>query len=169
VPDKVPVDLLLSVMRLLLEERVSIRNLPLILEAIAEARGSYGTPEAICEHVRQRLGFQLVAELRREDGTVPLIQLAPEWEERFQRYQVEGASAGDVALPPDEFTRLVSGISERLTQAAENGLFPAIVTSMRRRRFLTTVVAAKGLSAPVLSFEEIGLDARPAMVGQVPA
>ena len=82
VPDKVPVDLLLTVLRLLLEERVSIRNLPLILEAIAEARG-LGTPEAICEHVRQRLGFQLVAELKRPDGTIPLIQLAPEWEKTF--------------------------------------------------------------------------------------
>jgi flagellar biosynthesis protein FlhA len=154
----------------LLEERVSIRNLPLILEAIAEARGIYGAPEAITEHVRQRLGFQLVAELRREDGTLPLIQLAPEWEDRFQRYQVEGSGgATDVALPPDEFTRLVGGVSERLSKAAENGVFPALVTSMRRRRFLTTIMAAKGLSAPVLSFEEIGLDAKPAMVGQVPA
>ncbi len=169
VPDKVPIDLLLSVLRLLLEERVSIRNLPLILEAIAEARGSYGTPEAICEHVRQRLGFQLVAELRRDDGTVPLIQLAPEWEERFRRYESEGGSGPDIALPPDEFARLATGISERLSSAADNGVFPALVTSMRRRRFLTTLVAAKGLSAPVLSFEEIGLDARPAMVGQVPA
>jgi flagellar biosynthesis protein FlhA len=44
-----------AVLRLLLDERVSIRNLPLILEAVAEAR-QLGTPEAICEHVRQRLG-----------------------------------------------------------------------------------------------------------------
>ena len=36
IPDRVPTDLLLSVLRLLLEERVSIRNLSLILEAIAE-------------------------------------------------------------------------------------------------------------------------------------
>ncbi|MBC7479574.1 MAG: flagellar biosynthesis protein FlhA, partial [Pseudorhodobacter sp.] len=82
VPEKVPVDTLLSVLRLLLEERVSIRNLPLILEAAAEARGA-GTAEAICEHVRQRLGFQLVAELKRADGTIPLIQLSPEWEKTF--------------------------------------------------------------------------------------
>ena len=42
VPDKVPIDTLQSVLRLLLEERVSIRNLPLILEAIAEAHGPAG-------------------------------------------------------------------------------------------------------------------------------
>ncbi len=166
VPDKVPVDLLLSVLRLLLEERVSIRNLPLILEAIAEVRGSLGTAEAICEHVRQRLGFQLIAELKREDGTLPLIQLAPEWEEAFRRHTIDGA---DVALPPDDFSRLIGGISDSLSEAAGNGVHPALVTTTQRRRFLTTLVSAKGLSAPVLSFDEIGLDARPAMVGQVAA
>jgi flagellar biosynthesis protein FlhA len=168
VPDKVPVDLLLSVLRLLLEERVSIRNLGLILETISEARAAYTTPEAICEHVRQRLGFQLVAELKREDGTLPLVQLAPEWEETFSSYQIENGR-GDVALPPDAFNRLANAIAERIAKAGENGVYPALVTSTRRRRFLRTVLTAKGISNPVFSFEEIGTEARPALVGMVPA
>ncbi|KFE34753.1 flagellar biosynthesis protein FlhA [Thioclava atlantica] len=167
IPDKVPVDLLLAVLRLLLEERVSIRNLLLIIEAIAEGR-HLGSPEAICEHVRQRLGFQLVAELRREDGTLPLIQLAPDWEERFGSHTIGGES-GDVALPPDLFNRLAANISDRLASAGQSGVFPALVASGRRRRFLRTVMSAKGLSAPVLSYEEIGLEAKPAMVGVVAA
>ena len=169
VPEKVPVDLLLSVLRLLLEERVSIRNLPLILESIAESR-SFGSAEAVCEHVRQRLGFQIVAELKRSDGTIPLIQLAPEWEKTFAAFQIDGdRGQRDVALPPDQFSRLANALADRLNKAAENGVYPAIVTSTLRRRFLRTVVGAKGLGAPVLSYEEIGMDARPAMVGQVPA
>ncbi|MEP5623255.1 MAG: flagellar biosynthesis protein FlhA, partial [Hyphomicrobiales bacterium] len=64
IPDKVPVDMLHAVLRLLLDEQVSIRNLPLILEAISEARGQNTQPEAICEHVRQRLGFQLIADMK---------------------------------------------------------------------------------------------------------
>ncbi|MCR9149182.1 MAG: flagellar biosynthesis protein FlhA [Rhodobacteraceae bacterium] len=168
VPDKVPVDLLLSVLRLLLEERVSIRNLPLILEAIAEVRG-LGNAEAICEHVRQRLGFQLVAEIRRPDGTIPLLQLAPEWEDTFRNFQVEGERGqADVALPPDKFNRLAQAVAEKVARAGEQGVFPALVTSARRRRFLRTVLGAKGVSAPVLSFEEIGTDARPSLVGMVP-
>ncbi|MBI1169884.1 flagellar biosynthesis protein FlhA [bacterium] len=167
VPDKVPADTLLTLLRLLLEERVSIRNLPLILEAAAEAR-SLSTPEAICEHVRQRLGFQLVADLRREDGTIPLIQLAPEWEKTFATHQIEGdRGQRDVALPPEQFSRLANGLAEKLNKAAESGTFPALVTSTLRRRFLRTVLGAKGLSAPVLSYEEIGMDARPALVGVV--
>lgn len=168
-PDKVPMDLLHAVLRLLLEERVSIRNLPLILEAIAESRG-LGTPEAICEHVRQRLGFQIVAELKRPDGSIPLIQLAPDWEKAFATYQIEGdRGQRDIALPPDLFARLANGLTERANRAAESGVYPALVTSVGRRRFLRTVVQAKGLQMPVLSYEEISTDARPALLGQVPA
>lgn len=170
VPDKVPVDLLLAVMRLLLDERVSVRNLPLILESIAEARGIHPSAEGICEYVRQRLGFQLVAELRRADGTIPLVQLAPEWEQSFRKYQIDGERGlQDVALPPEEFNRLASAISDRLARAGEAGVYPAVVTSMRRRRFLRTVLMTKGLANPVLSFEEIGMDARPSLVGLVSA
>jgi flagellar biosynthesis protein FlhA len=169
IPDKVPMDLLHSVLRMLLDERVSIRNLPLILEAIAEAR-SLGNAEAVCEHVRQRLGFQIVADFRRQDGTIPLIQLAPEWERTFTAHQMDGDRANrDVALPPDLFARLANGIAERVSRAIETGSHPALVTSAARRRFLRTVVQAKGIPAPVLSYEEIGLDVRPALLGQVAA
>lgn len=168
IPDKVPLDLLHSVLRLLLDEQVSIRNMPLILESIAEARAIHGQADAICEYVRQRLGFQLVAEMRRDDGTIPLIQLAPEWEDTFVTYQIDGERGGlDVALPPDLFNRLTTALAEKIGSAAEQGLFPAVVTSTRRRRFLRTVMRAKAINNPVLSFEEIGLEARPSLVGMV--
>jgi len=170
VPEKVPVDLLLAVLRLLLEERVSIRNLTLILEAIAEVRNLLQSPEAICEHVRQRLGFQLVSDLKREDGTIPIIQLAPEWEEIFNTYQIEGERGQvDVALPPEDFNRLAGGIAEKISQASEAGIYPAIAAARHRRRFIHTVLAAKGIQNPVLSFDEIALEARPSLVGLVGA
>ncbi len=170
IPDKVQIDTLLQVLRLLLDEQVSIRNLPLILETIAEMRGQQTQPEVICEHVRQRLGFQLVAGMRRDDGTIPLVQLAPEWEETFNSYQVENSQGAlDVALPPEKFEALTSGLADTIGEASQRGVSPAIVTSARRRRFLRTVMVAKGLSNPVMSYEEIGLEARPALVGVVAA
>jgi flagellar biosynthesis protein FlhA len=170
IPDKVPLDLLLAVLRMLLEERVSIRNLPLILEAIAEVRPMHGVPEAVCEHVRQRLGFQLVAAHRRADGTLPLLQLSPEWEVRFNTYQIDNdRGAPDIALPPEEFNRLAAAISDRFARVPAEAGSPVLITSTRRRRFLRTVVATRGLQLPVLSFEEIGIDARPAVLGVVAA
>ena len=78
IPDKVPIDTLQAVLRLLLEERVSIRNLPLILEAIAEAHAPQASAEVLCEQVRHRLGFQLIAGIQEADGALPLIQLNPD-------------------------------------------------------------------------------------------
>jgi flagellar biosynthesis protein FlhA len=122
VPDKVSVDTLQAVLRLLLEERVSVRNLPLIFEAIAEVAAANASPQAICEHVRHRLGFQLVAGLTEKDGALPLIQLGPDWEETFQKYQLpEGSGVVDVALPPAEFNRLAGAVAEKLNAAGAQG------------------------------------------------
>ncbi|NOD99133.1 flagellar biosynthesis protein FlhA [Ruegeria sp. HKCCD6228] len=170
IPDKVPIDTLHAVLRLLLDERVSIRNMALILESVAEARLTTTQPEGICELVRQRLGFQLVADMKREDGSIPLIQLAPEWEDTFASYQIDAPNTGmDVALPPNVFNKLADGVVSTIAKSADNGLFPAVVTSTRRRRLLRTVMQARGVPNPVLSFEEIGLEAKPALVGTVAA
>lgn len=168
IPDRVAPDLLHAVLRLLLAEQVSIRNLPLILEAIAESRHLGSQPETICEHVRQRLGFQLVAGLQRPDGSLPLIQLAPEWEDTFATYEVNSERGrSDVALPPEQFSALTAGVAEQVQLAGERGLSPALVTSTLRRRFLRTLLSARNVNVPVLSFEEIGFEVKPSLVGVV--
>jgi flagellar biosynthesis protein FlhA len=166
VPDKVPLDYLHVVLRLLLAEQISIRNLPLILEAIAERKASSNHPDVICEHVRQRLGFQLIANLKRADGTLPLIQLASSWEDLFQKYQMTSDTGlPEIGLPPEDFNRLARNVAEKVSAANEAGTYPAIVTSALRRRYVQTVLSARGISNPVLSFEEIGTEAKPSLVG----
>ena len=166
VPGKVPLDVLHSVLRLLLAEQVSIRNLPIIIETIAKLRAIHSSPEATCEFVRQALGFQLIANLKRSDGTIPLIQLAPEWEQTFNTYQLDSEQGvANIALPPDIFSKLVSSRVEQVSEQSERGVAPAIVTSTQRRRFLRAVMSARGISTPVLSFEEIGTEAVPSIVG----
>jgi flagellar biosynthesis protein FlhA len=168
IPDRVTNDTLIAILRLLLEERVSIRNLTLILEAIAEAKQISSSIDGIHEYVRQRLSFQIVSGLKRGDGTIPLIQLAQEWEQIFSANSIgREDGAADVALPPDLFQKLIQNTSEKVHKANETGVSPALVTSVRRRRFLSTILASKGLQVPVLSFEELGKTSRPSLVGVV--
>ncbi|MEM7642820.1 MAG: flagellar biosynthesis protein FlhA [Pseudomonadota bacterium] len=170
VPAKVAPELLLTVLRLLLAERVSVRNLPVILEAMAEMRDMGLPAEDLAEQVRQRLADQITTSIKRADGTLPLLQLAPGWEDAFERHQMQGAGgARDIALPPETLQKLAQGLTEGVGRAAEQGTHVAIVTSARRRRFIRTVVATRGLTNPVLSYEEIGPRAKPAIVGSVAA
>ncbi|MBO6853120.1 MAG: flagellar biosynthesis protein FlhA [Marivivens sp.] len=168
IPERVPYELLLTVLRLLLEDRVSIRNLPLILEATAEGKALSPRVEMIAEHVRQRLAFQITADLRRADGSIPLVQLAPEWDERFAHYE-SGPDGSEVSLPPEAFKSLATGIADALGKASEEGASPVLITSAHRRRFLQTVVRSRGIMASVLSFDELGPDVRPALLGVVAA
>lgn len=156
VPDKVPIDVLQAVLRMLLEERVSIRNLPLILEAIGEARSGNQPTEEIVEHVRRRIAFHIVARLTGSDGALALIQLAPEWEVTFAEHEREEGGRADIALPPEEFNRLAGSVKGMIARAAARSASPVIATSARRRRFVRHVLEAKGVQNPVLSFEEIG-------------
>lgn len=166
VNDTTPFDLVQAVLRLLLEERVSIRNLPVILESISEGRSALTSPEQIAEYVRQRIGFQFISKLRDSEGHLPLIQLSPEWEELFTQNETEQQNGtSDIALSPSDFNRLASTIREKISNAITSGAFPAVVTSAKRRRFLTTVLSAKGIRNPVISYEEIDPSERPAILG----
>ncbi|MEM6676676.1 MAG: flagellar biosynthesis protein FlhA [Pseudomonadota bacterium] len=169
VPDRVPVDLLQTVLRGLLEERVPVRNLQIILEATAEARSAGLSADATIEHVRRRIAFLMVARLVDGQGRLSLIQLDEGWEQLFREHETvvaEGAPP-DVALPPEAFNRLASGVRNALAGPARAGTTAALATSAPRRRFLSEVLDAKGVPVPVLSFEEIGSRTPLALVGTV--
>ncbi|MEE3358918.1 MAG: flagellar biosynthesis protein FlhA [Pseudomonadota bacterium] len=168
IPEKVQIDNLLPVLKLLLDEQVSIRNLPLILEALAEISQSRRSIDDQCEHVRQRLGFQIVSGLKRPDGTIPLIQLAPEWEDLFRAHQVSMDDASfNVALPKKEFDALTGNAASIVSDNQTNGISAAFVTNGKRRRFIRTVLSSKGINNPVLSFDELGVANKPYLVGTV--
>jgi flagellar biosynthesis protein FlhA len=165
IPDKTPIDLVQAVFRLLLDEGVSIRNIPLVLEATAEARTTFSGPELIAEYVRQKLARQIISPLRNADGELPLIQLAPYWEETFAQREVDRDGRSDIALAPEEFNRLAQSVSAEIRKATAHRIYPAVVTFSTRRRFVRAVLAAKGIRNPVLSYDEIDPLARPKLVG----
>ncbi|MGE0407921.1 MAG: flagellar biosynthesis protein FlhA [Amphiplicatus sp.] len=166
ITDKTPFDLVQAVLRLLLQERISIRNLPVILEAIAEGRTALSSPEQIAEYVRQRIGFQFVSKLRNMDGRLPLIQLAPDWESLFREHENERENGlTDIALSPADFNRLAASVREKVAAAVARGSFPAIVTNAKRRRFLSAVLSAKGIRNSVISYDEIDPSEKPAILG----
>lgn len=166
ITEKTPHDLIQAVLRLLLTERVSIRNLPVILEAIAEGRSALTSPEQIAEYVRQRIGFQFISKLRNDEGRLPLIQLSPDWEQLFKDNEsLRENGVVDVALAPSDFNRLAAAVKEKVAQAVTRGSYPAVVTTARRRRFLSSVLGAKGVRNPVISYDEIDPGEKPTILG----
>ncbi len=170
IPDRVPLDLLQSVLRLILAERISIRNLLTILEAIDEVKGTMTQPEQVVEHVRQRISFHFLAKYKDKEGCLPIIQLAPSWEQKFldhnENQDPKGSSlATDIALPAEEYGNLAVSVQKQLNDAAAQGIYAVIVTTTRRRRFVKTVLTSKGITNPVMSYDEVAATTKPRVLG----
>ena len=166
IPGKVTPEMLLSVLRLLLTERISIRNLFLIIETVAEVKAMNSSLPRIVELVRQRLAFQIVDRLQDDQGRLPIVQLGANWEQKFAEYEVNNeAGSTDIALPPELFGELISSIQGKLNEVAQKGIVAAVATTSRRRRFLQTVLASKGIRNAVVAYEEISARSKPYIIG----
>lgn len=167
VPEKVPFDLLQHVLRELLAERISIRNIALILEAIAEGKGAGLTADGIVEMTRRRLAFQFMAKLKSEDGSVPVVQLGEKWGPLFAPPSNPDA---DRPRPSAELTDLGSfakAVAACLDQIASTGSNPIVATHADRRRSVRQTLFSHGVSNMVVSFDEIATNAVPKIVGTV--
>src|SRR5690606_17192922 len=84
IPAQISYSGLQAVLKLLLAERISIRNLHLILEAIAEVVPHIRRAEQLAEQVRTRLAQQICGDLA-EDGLLKVLRLGNRWDLAFHQ------------------------------------------------------------------------------------
>ncbi|WP_425092251.1 flagellar biosynthesis protein FlhA [Tropicimonas sp. S265A] len=169
IPERISKEVLLSILRMLLEEGVSIKNLPRIIEITAEAAQYEKSSDAILEKVRQAMSMQILEKVKSENGELSLLQLDREWEDIFLKYSSAGSGFPTVALPPDLFQSLVDAAVEKVKTISEKGLPIVFVTSQVRRRFLYSILKSKDIQADVVSYEELRGEKNMSLVGLVAA
>ena len=160
IPDKVSPEMLLAVLRALLDEKVSIRNLPLIVDAMAEFRG-IDQIETVHELVRKRLRGQITQQYSDPSGGISALQLHPAWEAEFVRADQETGRAGGGAMTPALSRKLLEA-ARRAMASVDPALQTVLVVPDHRRRMLRAVLGSNGIAIPVLGLEEIdpGADLR---------
>ncbi|MRX49700.1 flagellar type III secretion system protein FlhA [Paracoccus sp. S-4012] len=152
IPDKVPPELLLAVLRLLLREGISVRNLAQITDCVAEWRG-LENPEAIAERVRHRLRGQITEALLTPGGRLEMVQLHPLWEAEFTRAET-AAPRGAAPLPSARLAaRLAEAVKAALAAAATGR--PVLAVPDHRRRAVKAMLDAAGIDVTVIGLDEI--------------
>jgi flagellar biosynthesis protein FlhA len=155
VPTLLPLGDLLRVLRNLLREGVSIRDLRSILEGVADATASTKDPEQLTELVRERLAPQLTAQLRAEDGTVAALAIAPRLEGHLRQSLRDIANGTGGALSPDLLRQLESGAERALQKFAVLGAPPVLVTTPDLRRYVRAIFERRTPRLAVVSLREI--------------
>jgi flagellar biosynthesis protein FlhA len=167
VPSQVTVTGIQRVLQQLLSERVSIRDLPTILEGIAEAVGFTRNPRDIAEHVRTRLARQLCAQNAGPGGALPILALSPRWETAFAESLVGTGDERHLAMQPSKLTEFVHAVRDGFEEAARAGEVPVLVTSASIRPFVRGIVERFRAQTTVMSQAEIHPRARLKTVGSV--
>lgn len=167
IPSQVTVSGLQRVLQNLLAERISIRDLPTILEGISEAAGVTRNLSAISEHVRSRLARQISNANANEMGYIPLVTLSPEWEQAFAESIIGDGDNRQLAMSPSKLQQFIVAVRQTYDRMLALGESPALLTSPAIRLFVRSVIERFRPSTVVLSQNEIHAKARIKTLGVV--
>lgn len=155
VPALVPMTTVQKVLANLLAERISIRHLTLILEAMHEAAGFTRNVRLMTEHVRSRLALQISRSLQGEDGLIAVIPLSPQWERELNESIIVDGDQRTFVLAPSRTQEFVQTVRVKLAAATSRGSWPAILTSAEARPFVRTLVERINPTIMVISHAEV--------------
>ena len=105
------------VLRALLRERVPVRDLTSILEAIGDAVAVSKDPDVITEGVRSVLGRSICRQYQNDRGELPVISLAPALEERLLGSVIRTDQGPVLAVSPTDAQNLASRIARVIETA----------------------------------------------------
>jgi flagellar biosynthesis protein FlhA len=167
IPGVVTATTVQRVLQALLRERVSIRDLPAILEGIGEAAPHTGSVGALVEQVRTRLARQLCWSNRGDDGALPIITLSGEWEGAFSDALIGPGEEKQLALAPSRLQEFIRNVRDAFERAALSGEAPVLLTSPTIRPYVRSIIERFRGQTVVMSQNEVHPRARLKTVGTV--
>ncbi|MQX37898.1 flagellar biosynthesis protein FlhA [Roseospira navarrensis] len=167
VPNQITMSGIQRVLQNLLNERVSIRDLPTILEGISEATASTRNVLLVTEHVRGRLARQLCDTNVNGDGVVPLVTLSAQWEQEFMQSLAGQGEDRQLTMAPSKLQEFIVSVRQIFERFAMQGESPVLLTSPGIRPYVRSIVERFRPTTPVMSQNEIHPKARIKTLGQI--
>jgi flagellar biosynthesis protein FlhA len=167
VPSQIPMASVQRVLQNLLAERVSIRDLPTILEGIFEACGASRNVSVITEHVRARLARQISDANANDQGIIPLVTLSPQWEQAFAEALAGQGEERHLSMPPSKLQEFIQAIRSNFERLAMRGENAVLLTSPAVRPYVRSIVERFRAMTVVMSQNEIHPKARIKTLGTI--
>jgi flagellar biosynthesis protein FlhA len=150
----------------LVRERVSVRDLETILEALAEHAGKTRDTDELVEHVRRALGRQIVQQYRGTDGRLRVVAIPPALDERLAVAD-SGHERGGAVLGAADARGISRAVASALAPLIERNAPPVVVCSAQTRPVLKDLTHNDLPRLAVLSQREIPRDTPVEIVGEV--
>ncbi|HEY7897940.1 MAG TPA: flagellar biosynthesis protein FlhA [Gemmatimonadaceae bacterium] len=156
VPSKISLGTLHRVLQRLLRERIPIRDLVTILEALGDSADTTKDPEALTEHVRRSLSNVIARLYAEPDASVRGITMGPRLEQALTGlFSPRTAQPGISLLNPDALARMLRDLNEMSQAYSSEGRPVPLVTPPSLRVGVRRLIEPVLPSLPVISLAEL--------------
>ncbi|MCL2669143.1 MAG: flagellar biosynthesis protein FlhA, partial [Syntrophaceae bacterium] len=163
----VPLGTLQKVLQRLLRERVSIRDMVLIIETLADYISMTKNVDILTGYVRQALARSISRQHQDKDSTIHVIMISPEIEEIISRSVQHTEYESFVSPDPGMIRKFIDSASKHMTAFTAQGLQPIVLCSANTRIHLRKILERFFPNIVVLSHNEITADTRITSLGMV--
>jgi len=139
----------------LLKEKISIRDLVTIFEALADYSTYTKDPDILTEYVRQSLARQITHQYAPAQETMRVITIGPVLEKRISESVQQSEQGSYLALDPMTTQQIYQRLSDQVKRIVEAGNQPIILTSPNIRMYVRQIVDRTMPDVPVLSYNEL--------------
>jgi flagellar biosynthesis protein FlhA len=165
IPDTLSLGDVLKVLRNLLAERISIRDLATIFETLADHVGLTKDPDLLTEYVRAALSRQITYKIQSSTGEVKVITLAPGLENLLESNLRQTAAGQYPVLEPEAYTRMMGSLVKLCNQVRERGYQPVLLVGPKLRLPLARLLGGGVRDLTVVSYAEINPEIRIESIG----
>ena len=155
VPKTLSIQAVAEVLRRLVEEGVSIRDLRTILQALAEWGQVEKEPLVLAEHVRMALKRQISYRHAGDDRLLRAYLVDPMIEEAIRDSIHRAAKGAYLAMEPQLGRDIVDAVGKQLAGLPADEPLPVILTNSEIRRYLRRLIEIDHPQVSVLSFTEV--------------
>ena len=159
--------MLQHVLQALLAERVSIRNLSMIIEAVAEASATSKNIRTVIEHARSKLAKQICQSLKDSQGYVPVINLGGDWERELASSISKANGEETFLMSPSRVQEFVLAVRKEIQKFSSADEWPAILVSPQARPYVRSILERVSPMTQVISHNEVHRKASLRTVGTV--
>jgi type III secretion protein V len=149
-----PVQRIAQILQRLLAENVSVRNLKVVLEAIAQWAPKERDNILLAEHVRTALS-RYISDRVTIDGRINALLIAPETEELIRQNIKQTANGAYLQMPDEDNSVFIADLAGKLAALYQPTDQVVLLTTLDVRRFVKRLIEPHFPDVSVISFGEI--------------
>lgn len=156
-----------KVLQGLLREQVSIRNIVVVLEAMADYGSVSKDTSFLVQKVRQALGRQICLHYSGDEKTIHVLTLDPNLEQKIVEARVDTASGPTAALEPQMQRKWITSLTNSVHNVQQQGHLPIVLCSEAARPLIKGSTIREIPHLVVLSVPEIVPDVKIETLGEI--